>query len=286
MNPKQKFLDSIPVLGRLAGRKTSEGSQPTKPVSDEELSSICFVGPFADWESARQASSGYDAPQILAKARDALLKVKRGEAAFERDTVVMDRVEYSYPVIAGLLHASTHAPAGLTVLDFGGSLGSAYFQNRAYLSALRPLHWCVVEQSHFVACGREVFEDEQLHFFDSIASCLELHRPDVVLLSGVVEYLPEPVAFLQELAGFGIRCILFDRTPVVTDRVSQLMVQRVPPSIYEASYPCWLLNRSDILAPFLPAYDLVDEFDSGVESALLAAGIRARFSGFLLRLRG
>jgi hypothetical protein len=44
-----------------------------------------------------------------------------------------------------------------------------------------------------------------------------------------------------DLARLGARHIVIDRTPVLVNTKSRVLtVQHVPPSIYEASYPCWL----------------------------------------------
>jgi len=58
------------------------------------------------------ASTGYDNDMILEKTRLALLKVKNGEAAYERDSVVFEDIQYAWPLLAGLLWVAA-ALAGL-----------------------------------------------------------------------------------------------------------------------------------------------------------------------------
>ena len=65
-----------------------------------------FEGDFATWEEAKAQCTGYDAKDILAKVLAATLKVKCGEAAFERDSVLFDEVEYAWPMLAGLMWAA------------------------------------------------------------------------------------------------------------------------------------------------------------------------------------
>src|SRR5881394_1299402 len=55
-------------------------------VRNSSRAGITFEGPFTSWEEARIASGGYDDASILDKVRDATLKVKHGEAAYERDS--------------------------------------------------------------------------------------------------------------------------------------------------------------------------------------------------------
>jgi putative methyltransferase (TIGR04325 family) len=50
-------------------------------------------------------------------------------------------------------------------LDFGGSLGSSYFQNKKFLDALRLVEWNVVEQENFVATGELVSKIKHCNSF-------------------------------------------------------------------------------------------------------------------------
>jgi len=105
-----------------------------------------YFGNYSSWDDARSASGGYDADLILGKVRDALLKVKRGEAVAERDSVLFSTVPYSFPVIAALLGAASRSDGALSVLDFGGSLGTSYFYFRAFPAQVKRLEWSIVEQ--------------------------------------------------------------------------------------------------------------------------------------------
>ena len=91
--------------------------------------------------------------------------VKRGEAVFERDSVIFDKVQYAWPVTAGLMWVAARNGGRLSVLDFGGSLGSSYFQNREFLAYLPNVRWSVIEQAHFVKAGRKHIQDERLVFY-------------------------------------------------------------------------------------------------------------------------
>ncbi len=115
---------------------------------------ITFDGPFVSWEEAKQRSSGYEDEQILDKVLAATLKVKRGEAVFERDSVLFDEIQYAWSVTAGLMWAAALDSGRLSVLDYGGSLGSSYFQNKKFLEDLQIVRWSVVEQAHFYEAGR------------------------------------------------------------------------------------------------------------------------------------
>ena len=105
-----------------------------------------FFGDYSDWEKAVTDSSGYDSPVIFEKVKDSAMKVKRGLAVSERDGMTFDTKQLSWIVIAMLLSSAARNDNSLNVLDFGGSLGSMYFQNIEFLKHLKRLRWAIVEQ--------------------------------------------------------------------------------------------------------------------------------------------
>lgn len=239
---------------------------------------IRFVGKYAQWQGALAASRGYASDAIFEKTRDAALKVVRGEAIYERDSVVLDRVEYSYPVIAALLRCACAQDGRLRVLDFGGALGTSYRQFKAFKVSLRELQWSIVEQARYAECGRTQFANHELRFFESIDAALEHAKPNAVLLSGVLQYLEDPRRVIGEIAASTSATIIIDRTYCSSSVDDILTVQVVPPSIYDACYPCWIFSRSRLLQAFGGKYRLADSFDdtthswTGPEGAFELAG--------------
>jgi len=51
-------------------------------------------GDYSSWIEALHASTGYDTELILEKSKSALLKVKRGEAIYERDSVLFNEIQH------------------------------------------------------------------------------------------------------------------------------------------------------------------------------------------------
>jgi putative methyltransferase (TIGR04325 family) len=242
---------------------------------------IRFEGGFDSWEEACTYCTGYDAENILAKVLAASLQVKRGEAAFERDSVLFDEIEYEWPVVAGLLGVAVRNGGLLSVLDFGGSLGSSYFQNRELLKTLPTVRWNVVEQSHYVKAGQTYIQDEQLRFYPSIHECLTENQINVILLSSVLQYLPDPANLFLSLLAVGADSVILDRTIINHSTSDRIYVQHVPPSIYTASYPCRSLSESRLLAAASDRYQLNADFPSLCFPAL--ESIESEFKGYLLR---
>jgi putative methyltransferase (TIGR04325 family) len=221
-----------------------------------------FSGNYSSWKEAKNNSNGYDSNIILNKVKKSLLKVKEGKAAYERDSVLFDQIQYSFPPLAALLRVAIENQGNLSVLDFGGSLGSSYFQCRDFLSAIKHLKWSIVEQDKFVDCGKQFFENESLQFFDTIETCVEHAEPNVILLSGVLQYLENPYLFLKNLLDYNFQYIIFDRTTFVCKGSDRLTVQKVPPEIYPASYPAWFFNLEQFLQVFQGRYRLIAQFDA------------------------
>lgn len=222
---------------------------------------ITFCGDYLTWQQALENSIGYDAAVILEKTRNALFKVSRGEAAYERDSVLFDRIEHSFPILAAMLRAALCNNGKLSVLDFGGALGSSYFQCRAFLSPVSELRWSVVEQSAHVECGLRDFQSEQLRFHPTVEDCFAHQQPNVLLLSSVLQYIPEPYALLSDLLKRQISHVIIDRTAFLARDRDRLTVQTVPDSIYKASYPAWFLSETrlkDLMTS--TGYTLLAEF--------------------------
>jgi len=243
-----------------------------------------YFGSYRSWEDAQRHATGYDAQSILEKVRDSLLRVKRGEAAYERDSVNFDEVHYCWPLLAGLLWIASSCGNRLDLLDFGGSLGSSFFQNRKFLSHLEELRWSIVEQENFVRCGQDYFADGNLKFYYTVDDCIREQRPDAVLLSSVLPYLESPYDLLSDILSRGFTYVMIDRTPLLDRSDDRLTVQQVPSEIYKASYPAWILGRKKLLDMFSRDYELIVEFDALAGDVFLGDAV-ARDTGMIFRIK-
>lgn len=244
--------------------------------------SIRFTGDFKTWKEAEAASTGYGSTEVLEQTILATRKVMKGEAAFERDGVTFDTMEQHFPLVWALMRAAAKM-GRLHVLDFGGALGSTYFQSRALIGGVADLRWAVVEQPAHVAAGMQEFETRVLTFHGSIADARAVGECDVLLLSGVIQYLPDPAEFLEAMLSLRFPIVILDRTPFVSDGSTRLTVQHVPEWIYSASYPAWFFSEADVLDKFAGQYDTVASWPA--VDTLHPEGGRARYQGFLFELK-
>ncbi|SRR5258706_3758426 len=242
-------------------------------------------GDFPGWAEAVAAAKGYQAPNIMDIQRGAMRKVRDGKAVYERDSVLFDDIEYFFPTLAALLLIASRNGNSLSVLDFGGALGSSYYQNRGMLSHLARLSWHVVEQPHFVSAGQEEFQNEHLRFFPTIAESCAAGHPDVVLLSSVLQYLEKPWDLLAQIAARKPEYILVDRTPVLDGGRERIVVQTVPPSIYPATYACRLFAPGAIEGAIASDYELVYSFEAHAGTTIVVDKSVARYRGYFLKRR-
>lgn len=243
-----------------------------------------WVGDFNSWHEAEKASTGYGKVNILEKVTQSVLKVKNGEAVYERDSVLFDKIQYSWPLLSALMWIAAINKGSLNVIDFGGSLGSSYFQNKSFLDSLADVKWNIVEQESFVGKGKELFEDSRLKFFLSIEDSINSSAiPHVILLSCVLPYLSEPYKILETIKNFHIPYIIVDNTPFNFESRDRICVQNVPASIYKASIPCWLLSYEGLRKIIDKKYSVITEYEN--DSSIFVDNKKVPYRGLLAKLK-
>ena len=127
------------------------------------------------------------------------------------------------------------------------------------------------------------FTNDQLRFYPSIEECLRIEKPNVLLLSSVIQYLPRPYDFLADALRHGFDYVIIDRTAFMGNGQDRLTVQHVPASIYKASYPAWFLSEKRFSACFDERYELVYEF-AGADTVQPDGG-ETYFKGFQFQIK-
>ena len=221
-----------------------------------------WFGNFKSWEDAAKLCTGFDSKIVLEKVSASLKQVRDGHAVYERDSVLFNEIHYSWPLTAALMWIAAQSDGELAIVDFGGSLGSTYYQNKLFLSSLKKVTWNIVEQRQFVDHGKLKFQNESLRFFNSLESCLQDEKVDAILLSCVIQYLQNPHKCLDEILSKKIKFIVIDRMALLASGKDRLTVQKVPPFIYPASYPCWFLNKEGFYSKITKDYTIVARFNA------------------------
>jgi putative methyltransferase (TIGR04325 family) len=153
------------------------------------------------------------------------------------------------------------------------------------LGALSELRWNIVEQNNFVNCGKKYFEDEVIKFYFDIDNCMRETNPNTILFSSSIQYTEKPYDLLKNILEYNFEYIIFDLTGFACDSGKDMItIQKVPPSIYKAVYPCWFFNKEKFLSIFKNNYYLVEEFDGYLgQDIKIDNRISAKYLGFIFK---
>jgi putative methyltransferase (TIGR04325 family) len=234
---------------------------------------VIWQGVYSDWNKALKKTDTYATDEILYKVSEATTKVLLGEYPYERDGVVFNEMQYNFPLLTcfGYVAAKNvkNSSGQLSVVDFGGSLGSSYISNKWFLQNSVNM-WIVVEQPHFVDRGKHLFAgDKTVRFAKDIDDILATikgnnkNNIDVAMFSSVLQYLEKPHELLQQYIRYlSPKYIIVDRTSF-SDSNAFVSLQRVKKGIVKSSYPIHFLNWSGMLSLFEKYdYQQIIKFDS------------------------
>lgn len=223
-----------------------------------------FKHGYGSWDEAKSKCTGYDSEIITESILSSARLVRDGKAVYERDGVVFDEVQYSWPLLSALL-GTPLKDRTLRVLDWGGALGSSYRQNKDLLKASGlSISWTVLEQTHLVDIGNSEFTNEELKFVRDVTAFFPRDF-DVVLFASTICYLDNYSEVLNQAVSLNPTRIIFDRTPESKTLSDLIGIQRIGRAIYKANYPIRSFAKS-ALAEFLkPNYELLSEWESDLQ---------------------
>ena len=225
---------------------------------------IKLCGNYKNWEEALKFSNGYSDRKIFEKTVKSVERVLSKQAKFERDSFLFYRESYDETLFLIFIKLKKKLKK-INLCDFGGSLGSLYFQHRSLFKS-NLIDWNIVEQKHFVKYANNKIKIKNLHFYDNLNFLLK-KKINVVLFSSSLQYLKQPYKILDKMIKEKIPNIVIHRSPF-TKTNEIIKIQHVPKHIYDASYPIRLLNINKICNRFKKAgyeintkYKLKEEID-------------------------
>lgn len=219
---------------------------------------------YKTWEAALAKAEGYDSEKITWSLLSAATKVRDRSAAYERDGVLFSEIQYSWPLLAAL-SLSRRESQSLRVLDWGGSLGSSYFQNKDLLeSSGCKLDWTIVEQEHMVEIGEREFRSGSLRFAKNLSE-FQRGQFDVALFASSICYVADAERVISDVKKLQPSKIIFDRTPEARGPEDLFGVQRVNSKIYKASYPIRSFGTGKLEGLLYPQYEKIAEWESDLQ---------------------
>jgi putative methyltransferase (TIGR04325 family) len=249
-----------------------------------------FAGTFDGFAAAARDCGGYDDPDIarvvcektrvLISSLGATPKLSRQAV---QDLFVLSRL-------------SADGPLG--VLELGGACGALFHLSRIF-QVDRRLAWTIVESRSMVRAAASLGSFAGLRIQEDLPRAPHpVESLDLVIASGSLQYMPDPLATWRSLLALGADRVYLTRTSVATDLDRPLITRQVTrlathgPGMMPSGIPDRLTSQPITFVPEQRIRDLIGasgyevavEFDEG-PAALTHAGhrsFRARPLGLLL----
>ena len=124
------------------------------------------------------------------------------------------------------------------------------------------IQWTVIEQKTII----ELVSNLKNKALYEPVEFIELHeinpkyKPDLLILSSVLQYLEKPYEIIEELIQTKPRFILIERMPFTHKFYEYLKIQKNPKTFKKSSYPIWFLRKEKIISKLNGYnYDLICE---------------------------
>ena len=226
--------------------------------------------------------TGYDDTHIPFETLEAIYETKDTDGKYERDSsIIVGEPNFAFKALEWIKKASNNKC--INIVDFGGSLGSTYFQLLPYLSDYETT-WNVLEQESFVTVGKKNLEDKNLKFYSKIDDFKSTDCSRIFFSSSTIQYLEEPFEVLRGLNLRDYEYLIFDRISVIDLQKDRLTVQIVPPSRYKSIYPCWFLSESNFITQINSlGFSLIDLFSAIGGKEATKAIKKSAYKGFIFK---
>lgn len=231
------------------------------------------------WAQAESLSKGYDDERLMQE----LSRLPSGRV----DSQLSDHLGVRYVELLAAIATAVlnQGPTHLRVLDVGGG-DANMFKAIEHIIGGWISEWVVLETPACAArfeCGDR---DPRLRWTAALDS-VESDTWDVVLISGALQYLPDPAQSLRRFAETSNNVIVM-RTPLHDGAEHVPAVQRPRGSGYveaDSSMPVWFLSRDRLLSSVQDKATIVYQWETQSEAWSFSGRI-LNLSGFVLRAKG
>jgi putative methyltransferase (TIGR04325 family) len=232
-----------------------------------------FIYGYKSFKNAQKnCGDGFDSKLIINKIYKAA-KLVPNKKNYERDGVNFEEIQYSWPLLSSILLAVNNNK--LNVLDFGGSFGTTFYQNRKFLKFIKKIKWDIIEQKKIVEIAKK---NNFINFYENLNDIKT--KPDIALFCCSLCYLEDPYAILKKIISIKPNFIAIDRTPFTNGIKDLFAIQIVNKKIYDAKLPITVFSLDKFLNFFKKEYVLVEQWISEDQPEL-----KKNYKGLLFKKR-
>lgn len=281
----EMLVNKFDFRGGIISFYENDRCTPFYRLYDEQIPEVRYIGDYSSWDSVSNECMGYDDSAILDKVINSTKKVLDGDAVWERDSYLFYEQKYDYSICAAILRCAVqNNNQSVRILDIGGALGSAYFQNREYLKDVK-LEYVIAEQDSFAEYGHRNLENGILKFIKSTENYDAYGKFDIILMSASLQYIPNYKEIISKINVAKPHYIILDRI-LVSDR-RRICKEEVPEEIYKSSYPVMIYTEKEIMEFFGAEYKLIEKDISSVPEVAYFENGKAdsRYYVFVMRNR-
>lgn len=228
-----------------------------------------FEGDYSSFSDAANHSIGYDSEIIAQGAAKRFAAMLAENTTAEIDSR-FQQVHSALSYVRGRIKKDR-----MSVLDIGGGAGTYYFVLNRLMSGV-DLDWTVLET------------DIMVHECSKVPSSIRFTTEmptlsyDAALISGALQYIDRPYELLTNAAKHS-QWVILTRLPVQSSNRDKIVVQHVPPQIYEGSMPMFCFSEQIILQHLSKIGEIVLSWDVVSDSrSWTSYGFQSR--GYLVRV--
>jgi len=163
--------------------------------------------------------------------------------AIKNDGAIPSVVSYRMNLLP-LLAATTAVNSKknkVTILDFGGGLGSTYISVTAACANSQIVDYHIVESKSICRAGKECFKgNTHIHFYDHLPE--KIQDVDIVCLCSSIQYIKDWQGLLKGVAEYDPQYVLLADVPA-GDIPTYATVQ----NYYESKIPYWFFDVNEII---------------------------------------
>lgn len=216
------------------------------------LREISIKGKFRTWKDAEKKTTGYENGNIINKVITSFEKVQKNlDLYYERDGYIFKKPDFDYELLFYINYLFSKNQK-INIIDYGGGLGSKFFQNIEVFKKFKNMKWHIVEQINYRNYARKKINVKNLFFYENLDEVFKKKIiPDMAIFSSSINYLPKPYQILQKLINRkSLKSFIFLKT-AFHDDIDTIKIQKVPKNIYDASYPIRIFNKKKFEKFFL-----------------------------------